>query len=62
MRLQINKEKLKKVLIGAVIAGLGALLTYILQYVSSMDFGQWSPVIVALCSILINLIRKIVII
>ena len=50
----------KKVCIGAVVAGVGALLTYLIQYLSQQDFGVWTPAIVSFLSILANIIRKLV--
>jgi len=50
---------LKSVLKGAVIAVVGALLTYIAQELGNWDFGPtWTPIIVAGFSILANIIRK----
>lgn len=53
-RYSLNKEDGKKIAKGAVIAILGAILTYASQTVSSTDFGTWTPLIVAGSSILIN--------
>lgn len=49
-----DKETMKKILKGALIAVSGALLTYIAQYVSSTDFGVYTPLVVSVSSILIN--------
>ncbi len=50
----LNKEDLKKIAKGAGIACAGALLTYIGQNLTNMNFGEYTPVIVALASILVN--------
>ena len=49
---------LGKIFRGALIAGGGAFIVYTLQYVSSMDFAEWTPVVVALCSIGINAAKE----
>lgn len=51
-------EDIKSVLVGAAIAGSGALLTYMAERLSSLNFGEYTPLIVALLSVLINAIRK----
>ena len=50
----LNKEDGKKILKGTLIAGSGAILTYLLSTLPSIDFGQYTPAIVAILSILIN--------
>lgn len=53
------KEDIKSILKGALIAGGGAFLTYIISSIMKTDFGpQWTPIIVALCSITLNALRK----
>jgi len=53
-----DKSTLIKVGTGALIAGGGALAVYILQALSVMDFGVSTPVITAICAILINVIKE----
>ena len=48
----------KKVLIGAGVAGTGALLTYITQVVTNLEPGIWTPIIVSAWSIFANIVRK----
>ena len=54
---QLNKAELIKVGKGALIAGLGALLAFVGQYLSGVDWGQWTFVSVALGAILVNWAR-----
>lgn len=54
------KDDLKKLGIGAGIALLGALATYLQDTIPSVDFGLYTPVIVALNSIIVNAIRKFI--
>ena len=53
-----DKATFIKIGIGALIAGGGALTMYIFQAVQLMDFGVSTPIVVALCSIIINVIRE----
>jgi len=48
----------RKIIIGAVIAGSGAALTYLTQFVSDTNFGLWTPAITALMAVLVNAFRK----
>lgn len=57
-RFQLNREDGKKILVGAGIAAGGALLTYLLEILPNVDFGELTPVVVAVLSILINAGRK----
>lgn len=54
----LNIEDFKKILVGALIAIAGAFLTYLLQVVGQIDFGTYTPLVVALSSIAINAARK----
>ncbi len=53
-KFSLNQEDLVKILKGAGIAMGGALLTYLLQVVPNINFGVYTPGVVALLSILIN--------
>jgi len=53
-----TKENLIKIAKGAGIAMGGALLTYLASFVSSTDFGAYTPMIVAFAGILINAGRE----
>lgn len=57
---KFTKENLIKIVKGALIAIGGALFTYLAQFISSTDFGQWTPVVVALGGILINAGRELI--
>lgn len=50
--------KLRKIAKGAAIASGGALLTYLLGELPNIDFGQYTPVAVAVFSTLINAALK----
>jgi hypothetical protein len=49
---------MQKIAKGAMIAGGSAILTYILQAIMGMDFGAYTPIVVAICGILINTIKS----
>ncbi|MFO0806021.1 MAG: serine protease [Gemmataceae bacterium] len=54
----MQREDLIKVGKGAAIAAAGAVLTYVTQWVSGGDFGSYTPMIVAVWSIVANAARK----
>lgn len=54
----LNREDVQKIITGALIALGGALLTYLSQIITQVDFGVWTPTVVALASILINASKK----
>lgn len=56
--LKLIKQDLTKIAIGAGVAGAGAILTYATQELSNIDYGEWTPVITALMSVLANTFRK----
>lgn len=49
-----KSEAFKKVVRGTLIAAGGAALTYLGEWVLTVDFGTWTPVVTALSSVLIN--------
>lgn len=55
---QLNKEDLTKLGVGALVAIGGALLTYIADTIPGVDFGAYTPIIVAIAGVLINAARK----
>ena len=55
-----DKATLGKIGRGALIAGGGTAIIYILQVISSMDFGQFTPLAVAIASIGINVCKEYV--
>jgi len=55
------KQDLKKLSIGAGIALLGALATYLQDTIPGLDFGQYTPIVVAVNSIIVNAIRKFIV-
>lgn len=54
----LNKEDLRKIGIGLGVALSGALLTYIAEIVPNIDFGQFTPIVVVIASVLVNTGRK----
>lgn len=56
---KLNKEDGKKILKGLIVAVGGAVLTYVAQLVGQIDFGNWTPVVVAFSGVLVNTGRKL---
>ena len=59
--LSINKEDLKKLGKGLLIAVLGAALTYGSEWMSGANFGSWTPMVVAGWSVAVNFLRKFIV-
>lgn len=59
-RYSLNKEDFKRIGIGALVAIVGALLTYAETQIPNVDFGSYTPLIVAVNSILTNAVRKFI--
>lgn len=57
-RFSLNKTELKSVAMGAGIAMASALVTYLLQMLPNVDFGEYTPMVVAIAGILLNTARK----
>jgi len=57
-RFALNKQDLTKIGTGAMIAGAGAIVTYLVEIIPNVDFGDYSPLVVALFSVLANSARK----
>ncbi len=55
-----SKADLIAVAKGLGIAVLGAALTYLTSYISNTNFGVYTPVVVAVFSVLVNAVRKFV--
>lgn len=55
-----DSETIKKIARGALIAGGGAIAVYVLTYISGLDFGASTPIVVAVCSMLLNAVREFV--
>jgi len=54
----INKDDLKSIARGGLIAIGGALVTYAIEILPKINFGDYTPIVVALISILLNSARK----
>lgn len=58
IKYSLNKHDLTRIAIGAGVALAGALLTYVSETITSIDFGSSTPLVVAFWSILANVARK----
>ena len=54
----LHSNDLKRVVVGGFICLVGALATYLEQSIPAIDFGQWTPFVVAFNSMIINMLRK----
>jgi len=50
-----------KVVSGGLIATAGAALTYLSEWVGGSDFGNMTPIVVVVLSVLVNAVRKLII-
>jgi hypothetical protein len=55
--LKLDSEQIIKLLKSAVVAGLGAAAFYALEGIGKLDCGIYTPLVVALCSWLVNLLK-----
>lgn len=51
------KTKIAKILKGALIAAGATGAVYLLEGISAIDFGEWTPAIQGVLSVLINAVR-----
>jgi len=57
----IDIKGLKKIGKGALIAGGAVVLTYLAENLGSVDFGNYTALVVGVASILINFLRKLLV-
>lgn len=57
-RLDLIWPDVKKILIGAAMAAIGAIVTYVAEHINGVNFGEFTPFVVMIVSILANTIRK----
>lgn len=50
----LNTTDWKKILKGAGLAGAGAVLTFLLEVIPGVDFGQYTLVVAPILSVLLN--------
>jgi hypothetical protein len=58
---KIYGAEIRRIAIGAGIAMLGALLTYLQDKIPTVDFGTYTPIVVAINSIVVNTVRKFIV-
>jgi len=54
----LNKADLKSLVIGFIIVLAGSALTFVSENVGQIDWGVWTPFVVAFAALLVNLSRK----
>lgn len=55
---QLNREDGLKIAKGASIALGGALIVYVAEILPQIEFGSYTPLVVALGGVIINFLRK----
>lgn len=55
---QLTWNDLEKVGKGLLIALAGAALTYLTEQIPNIDLGEWTPIVVAFWSVIVNAARK----
>jgi hypothetical protein len=58
--MKLTKENLIKIAKGAGIALGGALIAYVAELLPNVDFGVYTPLVVALGGVLINAARQFI--
>lgn len=58
---KIDGVGIKKVGKGALIAGAGAALVYILEAIPGLDFGGYTALVGGILAILVNFLRKLIV-
>jgi hypothetical protein len=59
-RNQLDKETGIKIIKGAGIAGGAVALLYVLEALVALDFGQYTPIVVGVLSVLINAVKEFI--
>jgi len=54
----LNREDVSSIGKGLFIACAGATVTYLSEVILKIDFGAYTPAVVALCSVIVNIVRK----
>ena len=57
--LKLDSFDWKKVGKGLLIALFGAILTYLTDLIPTIDFGVWTPMVMAFWSIVVNIVQKL---
>lgn len=57
-KFSLNREDAVSILKGLGIALAGAALTYFTEIITKMQFGAYTPIVVSLWSVLVNVLRK----
>ena len=57
-KFSLNTEDWKSIGKGLLIACGGAAITYLSSAITKIDFGVYTPVVVAFWSVIVNILRK----
>ena len=59
-KLALPNEDWMKVLKGAGLAALGAVVTYAASHIGDMNFGEYTYIIVPAVTVVLNVVRKVI--
>jgi len=57
-KFKLSKKDFSKLGCGLVVACAGAALTYLSEWATTTDFGDYTPLVVCAMSVLVNMLRK----
>jgi len=57
-KFSLDRTDLVKLGKGLLIAVAGAALTYCSEWIAGADFGSWTPMVVTVWSVVVNVVRK----
>jgi len=60
-RFQLDREDLTSIAKGFGIGLAGAILTYATEYFGNINFGEYTPVAVAVLAVIANIARKLIV-
>lgn len=55
---RMDKTEVIKVVKGTGVAAAGAGAFYLIEFLTTVDFGEWTPAVVATLAVVSNIIRK----
>lgn len=58
-KLKLNTTDGKKLMVGLGVALGGAALTWLAQTIPMIEFGEWTPLAVAISGVIVNVGRKL---
>lgn len=57
-RFELITPDVKKILTGALMAGIGAVATFVAENIQGVNFGDYTPFVSGFVAIIANIVRK----